>query len=787
MVLAMAGGARPAQAQEYPFFVQPMSVQDVRLMCRQLELSREQQLAALTNYESYNLAFEELQNKEVKVVMDHLMDLFTRVRWWGGEFEIPERDEVNAIVRESLAAIRAFGKIDDRYFDTLIPLLSDAQLAGLEGERDRRALGRLSMLHQRLVGEINDGASPDLLGIMRRVDIPRDVDAQVDAVLASHAKRSLTVLTRFEVASKEAIDQLLDEVDALGLRDMDMAAMMMFAADEENQSRMIAIFDEVTKPLQERAALMARENRRAYDDLMELLPPEQAADLRGRFIGRGYRDADRGLGKARSALKRLSEEAEGQPHQADLDAAVAELDKAWDSLATKYMAALDAQRAYRTMAQLQGEVALEAEDRVAAAERQREATLAKAKKVVDRYSTEEETASAEGRKDGAGGGGRKPLTDKQAAAKMSIEPLSAEQIGQFGRWLGADEDALTLIGAMHEAYEAEAWSVLSGHGRRAAAADGEADEDESWRDRRARWRDARATASSAFDEVEETLFSDLVLALPDSIDRDRIARLREAMRRSRNRQRIAAEDWALRSAQESVIDLVIVVLGTDPSDLTPDQRTSILDGLIAYDQKTMPLVEELGERTEKVRALERRLWSGTEEYDAEVRQAMRRKWESRREEVTEVAAKLARLNRETAEGIIASLPDSASWAIQDAYERAAYPEVFKTERSVDPVIEQLTMLELTPDQQRQIESRAAAYREAWLDLTRQMVAAKRDKPAGRSFPPTRESLTADLLMVRLQYGRAQLDQRTLVQLELLLEPAQAAEVPAFADAEEQGG
>ena len=783
LVLVLCGVARPAAAQEYPFFVQPMSVQDVRTIGQELELSREQQLAALGNYESYNLAFEELQNKEVKVVMDHLLDLFTRVRWWGGEFEIPERDEINALVRESLTAIRAFGKIDDRYFDALVPLLSEAQLARLEQERNRRALDRLSMLHRNIVGEINDGASPDLLGIMRRIEIPGDIDEQVDAVLAGHAKRSLTVLARFETAAKQAINELLDEVDAIGLRDMDMAAMMMFASDEANQDRLIAIFDEVTKPLQERAALMAKENRRAYDDLMDVLPVEEAADLRGRFIARGYDEADQGLRTARSTLKRLAEEHEGLPEQADIEKAIEDLDRSWNALAGRYLAALDAQRAYRTMAQLRGEAPLEAEERVASAERQREALLDRANAVIERYFDQEQELAKQEEKSSGGGSGE-PLTDKQAAAKMAIEPLSGEQVAQFGSWLGAGEEALALIAAMHEGYEAEAWAALAGHGRRAAERDGEAPQDEGWRERRERWKVARASAGEEFDRIEQVFFDDLVLALPDSIERERISRLREALQRSRNRQRIASEDWALRSSQESVIDLVIVVLGTDPTALTGEQREAVLDGLIAYDGETRPLIEELETRLERVRKLERRLWSGDDEYDAEIRQAMRRKWEQRREEVTEVAGELATLNRQTAETIFTLVPDSASWAMQDAYERAAYPEVFMGKRGVDPVLEQLEALELTPEQRRQVESQTASYREAWLDLTRQMVAAKRDRPAGRSFPPSHESLTADLLLTRLSYGRAQLDQRTLAQLELLLDPAQAAAVPAFADADE---
>ena len=189
-----------ATAQEYPFFVQPMTVQDIRLVGDELELSREQELALLGNYEEYNLDFESLQDKDVKVVMDHLLDLSTRVQWWGGEFEIPPKDEIMGLVRETLSAIRAFGKIDDAFFNDLAPLLSEIQLVRLEQERDRRALGRLSMLHRNIIGELNDGASPDLLTIMRRIEVDGEIENAVDEILVAHAKRTLSILARFESA-----------------------------------------------------------------------------------------------------------------------------------------------------------------------------------------------------------------------------------------------------------------------------------------------------------------------------------------------------------------------------------------------------------------------------------------------------------------------------------------------------------------------------------------------------------------------------------------------------------
>lgn len=108
-----------ALAQDYPFFVQPMTVQDVRVIADELELSREQSLELLGQYEDYNLAFGQLQDKDVRDVMDHAMELVMEYQWWKGELDIPPRRQVTDLIDEGLGVIRSFGRIDDDFFDSI--------------------------------------------------------------------------------------------------------------------------------------------------------------------------------------------------------------------------------------------------------------------------------------------------------------------------------------------------------------------------------------------------------------------------------------------------------------------------------------------------------------------------------------------------------------------------------------------------------------------------------------------------------------------------------------------
>ncbi|MDP6479479.1 MAG: hypothetical protein QGI75_05490, partial [Phycisphaerales bacterium] len=688
-VLAALGSclalAAPAVSEEYPFFVQPMTVQDVRVIADELDLSREQSLALLGQYADYNLAFGELQEKDVQKVMDHAMDLVMQFQWWGGETEmkIPPRSEITSLVDEGLRAIRNFGRIDDDFFDSIVPLLSDTQLARLECERHRRALERLQLLHRNIAAEINEGAAPDLFGILRRIELDTETEMLVDEVLETHAQRMLTALRKFERAGREVIDKVLDEIDRLGLREMDMMTMMAFFADEARQQELKDLFDVLSKPLQEAAASASRENLRALRSVLDVVPEDVGRDIRGRFIKGGYHQVGRGVQDARSTLVGLLKKHADQPEAAEIQDGIVALDAAFDSIAMSYMEALAAQRKLRTFAQLEGEVPMEAEDRVEALRTRGEKIAEQAMKIVERFAeTEKESEEVAESKAGGGGG---TMSREDAIAKTDVSALTAEQVEQFGRWLGADAEAIQLMAILHRDYEDKVNAELEQRGRAMVALF--PDFDQGYAARRKMTREKKVEATKSVDAMETVLFDDLALALPDSIDRSRIERIRTSLQRSRRRHRMSQDDWLMRQQVEASIDLAAMILATDPTHIDPSERTIVLDTLIAYDEAVVAPVDELAKRMEAVRTLEERMWSDEhEEYDPEVRQALRKRWTKRRADISEAAEELAQLNRSMAEEIFAAVPEETSGMLRAAYERAAYPEIFGKDRTVDSVV-----------------------------------------------------------------------------------------------------
>lgn len=781
-ICCVSGLAHAQRGSNYPFFVQPMTVQNVRALADRLELSRDQRRVLLEQYEAYNQRFEDLQEGDVADYMDAGIDTVMRVQPWGGDFQIPSREEVTKMVSEGLAIIRSFGKIDDTFFDDITPLLSETQFIRLEQSRRFRALDRYGMLHRNMVGAINEGASPDLIGIMRRVEVEPEIQVQVDEVLSEYAKRTIAGLRSFESAGKELIEALLDELDTRGIRDMDMMAMMEYFASEERQNELKSLFDPLTRPIQGKAAILARENLRAYRALIVVLPPDAARDVRTRFVRKGYRQADQGVSSSRSSLVRLRELDLSEDINAEVDAVIVQLDEKYDTLLSSMLSVINTQRKFRSIEQLEGDVPLEGADRLEGLEARRSAIESAATAVLERHQDALALAKHEEAEEKSAGGGQvDELSESQTARKMiKLQPIDADQIKRLGQWMGADDSGLELIVILHTDYETSAEALLLTHGRSAfnKKKDFDFEADRAWRNWQSQISEIQQGAGVELGEIEAELFADMALALPDSVDRMHIDRIRKALLRSRRRAAIAEDSWSMRRHTEAVIDLTAITLDTDPTTLDLSQRAIVLKTLLEYDDAVERPLEEFKDRAAKVKKLEQRMWGG-DEYEPEVRQAIRSKWEKRQQEVGETMKTLAMLNRDHAQRVYEQLPHDASWAIRDAYDRQAFPRIFEDGRAADEAIEAVMELELTPDQQRRAEDLASGYRESWRGLTAVMVDRRKEGSPQMTFPPTREAMSTELDLAQIKYRRAQLDQRMLAQLELLLDPAQSAMIPAL--------
>ena len=99
MLACLLAWPQIAQAQRYPFFVQPISVEELRPIAEELKLSPNQVEAVLEYHEDYEKRFNDLQEGELKKLVDRGVAISSNMNFMGmrggRSFDIPPRKEID--------------------------------------------------------------------------------------------------------------------------------------------------------------------------------------------------------------------------------------------------------------------------------------------------------------------------------------------------------------------------------------------------------------------------------------------------------------------------------------------------------------------------------------------------------------------------------------------------------------------------------------------------------------------------------------------------------------------
>ena len=110
--------APQAHAQRGGSCCWPMSVEDLRSMSEDLELSRQQQAAIMPLYDRYMNEFEQLQDKQIAEVVDSGITMSQKVwTFGGGQISIPPRKDLEDLVENTLDIYAQINRIDSGFFD----------------------------------------------------------------------------------------------------------------------------------------------------------------------------------------------------------------------------------------------------------------------------------------------------------------------------------------------------------------------------------------------------------------------------------------------------------------------------------------------------------------------------------------------------------------------------------------------------------------------------------------------------------------------------------------------
>ncbi|MCH2132949.1 MAG: hypothetical protein MK116_04275 [Phycisphaerales bacterium] len=790
-----------AQAQRYPFFVQPISVQDLRPMQEELQLSPSQAEAMLTIHETYGRQFNELQEGELKELVDQGISMSRNMNFMGGRnFEIPPRKEIEAVIDAAVNVWDAFERIDNQFFNQVQGLLHEDQLPALERVRGRRKAEAYRTIHLRFVENFNRGAGADLHSMVERLDLTALETEAVHVPMLGYERNLGRLCDRLQDRMLEGVDMLLDEVDRMGVRDMEMMEMMTFFADEERQNDLKAIFDQQSVPLQEASAKISELNWDTYERIYPVLPPDKALDFQERYFRDVYRGSGNDVFKARAFIKRAMDLPSISPERQEQMAQILDgLNMEFQSVSGKMAKAYEKKRAYRTIDEFEDESLnkyQEAIDRY----RERVTKMAEsATEQVEQLLTEEQLEaanSAESKEEDRGsrwsrrGGGRTGRGGSssgssrwQRSSDFPIPPMSKDQVIQFSLWVGVPESEQPLIEILHEGYMSDYEAMAKSYDQDLEARYESIESEEGGRQWLKR-RDARVEVTDVYKvklgERENQFFEEFAISMPEGVDPEIVATIRRAQERARTRVGQQQGDWVLRQRPESFIDVGALVLASDPASIDVETRGKVVDLLKDYEEVVVGNIELLEEQMEKVQSIQQRLWSG-EEYEEEVRSKMEELRQKRREELNDTAVRLIEANREVMNKLAEALPEDAGWPLREDYDKAAYPSVFRDSNSLDKTFEEVLQLQsLTPAERQSVEALILDHRSQYRDYTDQMLTlAKTQSTANFSWPPDGGMMDSWMKSEQLQYGRGELNNRTRTRMMLMLGEERAVEVPGL--------
>ena len=786
-----------AQRGGFSSLFRPMSVEDLRSMSEDLELSRQQQAAIMPLYDRYMNEFEQLQDKQIAEVVDSGITMSQKVwTFGGGQISIPPRKDLEDLVENTLDIYAQINRIDSGFFDGVkMTLKIEDQLPMLDRYQRQRTLSVYIIPHFLLASRMNEGIEFNMLAWLDRQQLTPEQQAAVRTITDEFEVQMLRSIRDFEDELGDVVEALLDMVDEMGVRDMNMQQMMAMAADGL-EDRMKSFFNEQTKAMQKTCEKMSRLNLQTARRLREVLPEDIWVTMTMEYADDAYGTGGRtNLMKGESRFGRamkLEGVSEGQ--LAALEQARADYRIAWVGLFPRIANAVENQRAYRTADQFEGDAPGEYDEQVDQAAERVEDLIDGVEVTLGNILTAEQLALLNGDKEETDRWGRSRRSrtvqqqqDSESGGRTYDFPVAAMEpvsIDQFSSWLKLEEVDQVVLESLYDEYTLAYEQMANEYNDRIINGYAALEDEGSWRDRRRIRREARNDLLPKLEAAEDAFFADMQMVLPADTMPDLLDQIRISHDRARRREKIWMGNWSLRGQTEAAIDIGEVIMAIDPVTLDEQTRSDLLDAMIAYNAACESDMAEMEKAYDSVKSLESRLWSN-DSYDMsdDVRKLLRERWQKGRSTMTERASKLGELNRSVYEGIIARMPNEQIRPLQNFYEQKAFPDVFEDDSIADEQIEAVMNMEsLTPQQRMDIGDLTLDYRSDYRDLTDRMVEQVRVRQTReQSWPPDGDAMKSYMKIESLRFQREQLNERIRIMMEMLLTDQQIAEVPGLGD------
>jgi hypothetical protein len=782
----------------------PISSRELNEYAERLQLSDQQWAAIEGFFEQYQGEFKTLRETDIEAYLKSTGGL------WMRGFRGLNRETIEGNMKELDRVLTRIKSLDNQLFGQIQTVLDEDQVAGLPQVMQARERQRYEAGASRMIGWSNRASRVDVAEIYRDLELS-ETEAKETGPYVDQYEAQLTKASRelFESAAS----MFLDIVEYMETQGVDLEAF----EDPENRRRMMTTmmeaWAEVSRKPREKAAGIADLNRKAVNQISPLLGTEPSREFRTRYLRRAYPEIRARGGAERGFEQALALETLNATQRAEVEAAAEQywiqrkgLTDDAASYLDEYRRESSAFRFGREGRQAHQQKLEEYRDRLNAADQTAIDALKAAlgpdlAEQIDAVVISDASDGDEGR---WGRGGREQRQDDEFGPDRYLpQAIGRRAMLEYGEHLGLGKNNSFILESLYEDYLSSFRHLQTNEiarldeARRALQQAAEQEPDARTPEQIQEVFTLRRRTVSAIIALDDSFFDDLETL----VDGDQQQAVVERLRRSRQR---AAYVHALAAAQPegnsgrgrgrgrgwmrgflgagsagSAVDISAVVAGVE---LSEESRGSVESVLADYEAQVTDEFRKQYETTIDLRGQIDSMWIQRPDFRGGRDDERRRRWETLREsmqrynqQMRDAAKPVLDLNRETMASLTETLPPEAVTAITRAYNRRAYPEIYRDRGSAERFLSRaLELPDVNQDQAGRIHQILAEFNPAYEAVCDRMVdleanAAQVD-PGDRST--WRSGMERRNKMEALEFERTEVSAKALRQLRDVLSEQQ---------------
>ena len=777
----------------------------VRYM-QQLDLSAQQQLAVTTMHDDYKRSYATLYESEIEPFLEEMRGL--------SGMSMPERDELERIIRGLRTLEGRIRTLDNGLFDQMQTLLTDEQLVNMP--RVRLARLRACYNQQQLLQMWTMG-SPiiDVSATVFDLKLPAEHMLMIDPTLSRYESNITGRIGRLHDGATTLWLDIFDAIETAGF-DPEMFEDMENADPEEMRKFiefMQQTFMQMTVKGREEVGRIHDTNRQTVRSMRGVVPEEVYRTIRNAYFFRAYPNVpaialNTPAGpSALDDINDLSPEKRAAATDA-INLAMAELDAIIEAVADK----ADAFRREINPMDWDNEKYQKHNEAMTELQKQANAITEKLLAQLQELFTEEQWAAwqqrvaADTKRLSPSMAGAVDDKDEVVAAEGEADEFENEQLFGPDEFLPPriGQRDLTLYLALLEATDEQQAIIRELYDNYVAGFDAlEQSKIKELSDKRSEiWRydehgertatveqiqdiyAGRRTLLETIAELDRRFFDDVQLLFADEQSAGRVMRVRQLRaRQSFNRPIVTRNTFGFgRGDSESRVDAVEFLAR---QKLSPEALAALEPTLAQYEQQVMPLVRQRYDHAMKLQQTQE-VWNlrwqeiQKEEGSAAASATLMAEYQdtigSAQDSVNEVDDQISRLNSAIMQQAVAALPADNAAVVRDKYHRLAFPTVYLDGAAVKKHLDKSMELDdLSGEQRAALIDLRAEYGPSYDALCDRMLTLTRESPV-RTNSFDEEDWAAfteyhDKLQ-RLQFERSELNSRALLRLRALLSEAQ---------------